>query len=64
MGFAVNFSLVSTLPAYLLASCTAALARPAWEPLLYYSLVRSVEAERQILDLASAIEKEVELCSI
>uniref|UniRef100_A0A1B6C098 Transmembrane protein 131-like N-terminal domain-containing protein n=1 Tax=Clastoptera arizonana TaxID=38151 RepID=A0A1B6C098_9HEMI len=36
---AANYTLVATLPPYLLASCSGVLARPSWEPLLYYSAV-------------------------
>lgn len=35
----VNYTLVTTLPPYFLAPCSSVLARPSWEPLLYYACV-------------------------
>ncbi|XP_066999356.2 transmembrane protein 131 [Anabrus simplex] len=39
LGFGVNYSVIATLPPFLLASCSIVLGRPSWEPLLYYSAV-------------------------
>ncbi|KAL1110503.1 hypothetical protein AAG570_008031 [Ranatra chinensis] len=39
MDSKANYSLVATLPPYLLLKCSVILNRPAWEPLLYYSAV-------------------------
>lgn len=39
LGTDVNYTMVTTLPPYFLASCAAVLGRPSWEPLLYYSSV-------------------------
>jgi len=39
VGRDVNYTMVTTLPPNFLASCAAVLARPSWEPLLYYSSV-------------------------
>ncbi|XP_054261852.1 transmembrane protein 131 isoform X2 [Macrosteles quadrilineatus] len=36
---AANYTLVATLPPFLLSTCSGVLARPAWEPLLYYCAV-------------------------
>lgn len=39
LGIPVNYTLITTLPPYFLASCSSVLGRPSWEPLLYYSAV-------------------------
>ncbi|KAK7872556.1 hypothetical protein R5R35_013787 [Gryllus longicercus] len=39
LGISVNYSLITTLPPYFLASCSSVLGRPSWEPLLYYSAI-------------------------
>ena len=42
LGPPINFTLQASLPPYMLTKCSAALPRPAWEPLLYYSAVSSM----------------------
>ena len=37
LGIPVNFTLQATIPAFMLSKCAAALPRPPWEPILYYS---------------------------
>jgi hypothetical protein len=39
LGIPVNYTLITTLPPYFLASCSSVLGRPSWEPLLYYSAI-------------------------
>jgi hypothetical protein len=39
LGIPVNYTLITTLPPYFLASCSNVLGRPGWEPLLYYSAI-------------------------
>ena len=39
LGPAINYTLQATVPPHLLTKCSAALPRPTWEPLLYYSIV-------------------------
>lgn len=39
LGVPVNYTLITTLPPYFLATCSSVLSRPNWEPLLYYSAV-------------------------
>lgn len=39
LNIPVNYTLVTTLPPYFLAPCSSVLARPTWEPLLYYACV-------------------------
>lgn len=39
LGISVNYSLITTLPPYFLASCSSVLGRPSWEPVLYYSAI-------------------------
>ena len=39
LGEPVNYSLQVTIPAHMLTQCAAALPRPHWEPMLYYSTV-------------------------
>lgn len=39
LGPAINYTLQAIIPAHLLTKCSAALPRPLWEPLLYYSIV-------------------------
>ena len=39
LGPAANYSLQATVPPHLLSRCSAALPRPHWEPVLYYSLM-------------------------
>lgn len=39
LNIPVNYTLVTTLPSYFLAPCSSVLARPTWEPLLYYACV-------------------------
>lgn len=39
LGPAINYSVQATIPPHLLTKCSAALPRPTWEPVLYYSIV-------------------------
>ncbi|XP_041357021.1 transmembrane protein 131-like isoform X2 [Gigantopelta aegis] len=39
LGPPANYTLQATVPSYLLSKCSAALPRPNWEPVLYYSIV-------------------------
>lgn len=39
LGAPVNYSLQATIPTHMLTQCAAALPRPHWEPVLYYSMV-------------------------
>lgn len=39
LNIPVNYTLVTTLPPYFLAPCASVLARPNWEPFLYYACV-------------------------
>ncbi|XP_064610189.1 transmembrane protein 131-like isoform X2 [Liolophura sinensis] len=39
LGPAANYTLQATVPPHTLAKCSAALPRPNWEPILYYSTV-------------------------
>ncbi|XP_014258800.1 transmembrane protein 131 [Cimex lectularius] len=36
---AANYTLIATVPPFLLAACSAGIERPSWEPLLYYVIV-------------------------
>ena len=37
LGIPVNYTLQATIPSFMLSKCAAALPRPPWEPILYYS---------------------------
>ena len=37
LGIPINYTLQATIPSFLLNKCAAALPRPPWEPILYYS---------------------------
>lgn len=39
LGLAANYTLQATVPPHLLSLCSAALPRPHWEPVLYYSII-------------------------
>ena len=39
LGPAINFTLQATIPGHMLTKCAAALPRPPWEPILYYSTI-------------------------
>lgn len=39
LNLPVNYTLITTVPPYFLAPCASVLARPSWEPLLYYACV-------------------------
>ncbi|XP_071088410.1 transmembrane protein 131-like isoform X1 [Haliotis cracherodii] len=39
LGPPANYTLQATVPPHLLSKCSAALPRPNWEPVLYYSIV-------------------------
>ncbi|KAK7503847.1 hypothetical protein BaRGS_00004970, partial [Batillaria attramentaria] len=39
LGPSANYTLQATVPPNLLSSCSAALPRPHWEPVLYYSII-------------------------
>ncbi|XP_013418594.1 transmembrane protein 131-like isoform X2 [Lingula anatina] len=39
LGDTINFTLQATIPASMLTKCSAALPRPSWEPIIYYSTV-------------------------
>ncbi len=39
LGPAINYTLQATIPANMLTKCAAALPRPPWEPILYYSTI-------------------------
>jgi hypothetical protein len=38
LGAPANYTLQATVPPYTLSKCSAALPRPNWEPVLYYSI--------------------------
>ena len=37
LGITINYTLQATIPSFMLSKCAAALPRPPWEPILYYS---------------------------
>ena len=37
LGIPINYTLQATIPSFMLSKCAAALPRPPWEPILYYS---------------------------
>lgn len=39
LGPAINYTLQATIPGHMLTKCAAALPRPPWEPILYYSTI-------------------------
>lgn len=39
LGAAINYTLQASIPSHMLTKCAAALPRPPWEPILYYSCV-------------------------
>ena len=39
LGIPLNYTLQATIPSYMLSKCAAALPRPQWEPILYYSVM-------------------------
>ena len=39
LGPAINYTLQATVPAHMLSKCAAALPRPNWEPIIYYSAI-------------------------
>ncbi|CAH1777102.1 unnamed protein product [Owenia fusiformis] len=39
LGPPLNYTLMATLPAFMLSKCSASLPRPPWEPVVYYSTI-------------------------
>ncbi|KAK2170432.1 hypothetical protein LSH36_3g30072 [Paralvinella palmiformis] len=39
LGPTINYTLQATIPAHMLSKCAAALPRPQWEPIIYYSTI-------------------------
>lgn len=58
LSYAVNYTLVTTVPHYYLALCTSVLTRPTWESVLYYLVICVMFFSLVFIVVAAILESE------